>query len=78
MTKSLLARTREALPPASLPPLQIIAAISKTLLSGHFLKGPAAQSQCRRSPYNVPKDALRKGFASLRVQPPKSEFMVLL
>lgn len=57
MTKSLPARTREALPPGSLPPRQIIAAISKTLLSEHFPKGPAAGRQCR-SPHNGPEDAL--------------------
>lgn len=44
LTKNLLARTREALPPASLPPQQIIAAISKMLLSGHFAKILAAES----------------------------------
>lgn len=70
MTKSLLARTREALPPDSLPPQQIITTISKTLFSGHFPKGSAAQSQCSENLYNGLEDALTsenaftKGFAS--------------
>lgn len=55
MTKSFPARTREALPPASLPPRQIIAAISKALLSEHFPKGPAARQG--RSPHKEPEDA---------------------